>query len=149
MCAPVFQEMGSECVCVCVCVCVFVFACVSWLPLLLLQSSDNVNESTVTTKGDKELGGWKGILPVFLKILCCARFVFCENDERAVSQQSPKTPNISPTCTSVTLSVLSQFTNTRPAARQNQRWLFKNPRSCSSMTFLKLHWKRFSISYSL
>lgn len=51
--------------------CVFVFVCVSWLPLLLLQWSDNVNESTVTPKRDKEDGGWKGILSVF-KILCCA-----------------------------------------------------------------------------
>lgn len=33
----------------------------------------------------------EGILSVF-KILCCAHFVFCKNDECAVSQLSPKTP---------------------------------------------------------
>lgn len=36
------------------CVC----ECVSWLPLLLLPWSDNVNELTITLAGDKEDRGW-------------------------------------------------------------------------------------------
>lgn len=106
------------CVFVSFCDCV----CVSWLPSLLLQRSDNVNESTATLSRDKGDGGWRrgtgGFLSVF-QILCCARFMFCENDERAVSQLSLKASNISPAqpaplCVFVhaspcPLSVLSQF----------------------------------------